>query len=96
MKEALKKAPVLALPNFQKKLVVETNALGMGVGAILMKDQHPITFISRTLNKQQQSLSTYEKELLVVVFAVQKWRHYLLSSQFVVRTDHYSLKYLLD
>jgi len=61
-----------------------------------MQDQHPIAFISRTLNRQQQALFTYEKELLAVVFAIQIWRHYLLPSQFMVMTDHYSLKYLLD
>jgi len=72
LKKALTKAPVLALPNFQKKFVVEIDALGMGVGVVLMQDQYPIAFISRTLNNQQQALPTYEKELLVVVFVVQK------------------------
>jgi len=41
-------------------------------------------------------LSTYEKELLAVVFAVQKWRHYLLPKKFIIRTDHRSLNYILD
>ncbi|GKC68331.1 putative mitochondrial protein [Tanacetum coccineum] len=43
-----------------------------------------------------KSLSTYEKELLAVVLALQKWRGYLLDSHFKIRTDHFSLKYMLD
>ena len=70
--------------------------LWWGIGVVLMQDNHPIAFISRSLNVQQQSLSTYEKELLAIVFAVQKWRHYLLPKKFVIRTDHRSLKYILD
>jgi len=45
---------------------------------------------------QQQSLSTYEKELLAVVFVVQKWRHYMLNTHFIIRTDHRSIQYILN
>ena len=96
LKDQLGQMPVLALPDFTKTFIVEVDALGVGVRAVLMQDHHPIAFISRSLNVQQQSLSTYEKELLVVVFVVQKWRHYLLLKQFVIKTDHLSLKYILD
>jgi len=72
LKQRLVTAPVLALPNFSKEFVVEVDASGLGLGAVLMQNHHPTSFISRSLNKQQQSLSTYEKKLLAVVFAVQK------------------------
>jgi len=61
-----------------------------------MQESHYISYISKAFNKQQQSYSTYEKELLGVVFAVQRWRHYLLNRHFIIKTDHYSLKYILD
>lgn len=96
LKDLLVSTPVLTLPNFDKKFVVEAYASGTGIGVVLMQDNHPIAFISRSLNVQQQSLSTYEKELLAVVSAVQKWRHYLLLKKFVIRTNHRSLKYILD
>jgi len=60
---------VLALLNFSKKFVIEVDS-GFGIGAMLMQENPPIADISSSLNKQQQTLSTYEKELIVVVFAV--------------------------
>nr|KYP76696.1 Transposon Ty3-I Gag-Pol polyprotein [Cajanus cajan] len=96
LKTQLSNTPVLALPNFSKEFVLEVDASGQGVGAVLMQDRHPIAYISRSFNQQQQALSTYEKELLGVMFAVQKWRHYLLPKKFTIRTDHQSLKYILD
>lgn len=42
------------------------------------------------------SVSTYEKEMLVIVLAVQKWRRYILGSHFKVKMDHQSLKYLMQ
>uniref|UniRef100_A0A1J3K9P1 Retrovirus-related Pol polyprotein from transposon 17.6 n=1 Tax=Noccaea caerulescens TaxID=107243 RepID=A0A1J3K9P1_NOCCA len=96
LKTALCTAPVLALPLFDRPFVVETDACGQGIGAVLMQDGHPLAYISRHLQGKQLHLSIYEKELLAVVFAVQKWRHYLLTGQFVIKTDQRSLKYLLE
>ena len=61
-----------------------------------MQEGHPITFFHKALSLRHQSLSTYEKELMAVVLAVEKWRPYLIGRHFTIKTDHFSLKYLLE
>jgi Reverse transcriptase (RNA-dependent DNA polymerase)/RNase H-like domain found in reverse transcriptase/Retroviral aspartyl protease len=96
LKDAMCKAPVLALPDFSKEFVLETDASDKGVGAVLMQGRRPIAYLSKALGIKNQSLSTYEKELMTLLIAVQKWRHYLQANPFVIKTDHISLKQLLE
>lgn len=63
-KRAVVTAPVLALPNFTKKFVIETDASGKDIGAFLMQDQRLIAYISKSLGPKQQTMSIYELELL--------------------------------
>ncbi|XP_075674861.1 uncharacterized protein LOC142644061 [Castanea sativa] len=87
---------VLALPDFTKPFTVECDASGLGLGAVLMQDHMLIAYHSQTLKGNKLSLSTYEKEFLALVVAVKKWRPYLLGRPFVIKTNHQSLKYLLE
>ncbi|GJR39964.1 putative mitochondrial protein [Tanacetum coccineum] len=96
LKKAMTQSPVLALPNFKTEFVVETDASGIGLGAVLQQGGHPIAYLSKTLVPKHQSLSTYEKELMAIILALEKWRGYLLDRHFKIKTDHFSLKYLLD
>ena len=61
-----------------------------------MQDAHPLAFISRALGPKWQRLFVYEKELLAIVFAVQKWEQYLTGTHFIIKTDQNSLKWLLQ
>jgi hypothetical protein len=72
LKQALISAPVLALPNFKQPFTIETDASDKGVGAVLMQQGHPIAYLSKSLSPKTQALSTYEKECLAVILAVDK------------------------
>ena len=94
LKAALVSAPVLALPQFQKSFTLETDASDVGLGAVLMQDNHPIAFLSQSLSPRNAALSTYEKECLAILLAIDKWRPYLQARPFVIRTNHKSLLHL--
>jgi hypothetical protein len=82
---------VLALPNFSRPFIIETGACDDGMGAVLMQDGHPLAFLSKALGPKSRGLSTYEKEYMVILLAVQQWRAYLQQGEFIIHTDHKSL-----
>lgn len=96
LKTALVNASILATPNFSLPIVVETDASGHGLGAVLLQQEHPIAYFSKILGIRACDKPIYEKELMAIVFAIEKWRHYLLGRHFTVRIDQRSLKYLLE
>jgi len=96
LKVAVTQAPILALPNFAQPFLIECDASGIGIGAVLMEGNRPISFLSKALKGKALHMSTYQKELFALVTAIQKWRPYLLGQSFVVRTDQQSLKFLLE
>ena len=96
LKEAVSHPPVLALLDFTKPFIIECDASRVGLGAVLMQNTRPIAFHSQVLRGKSLHFSTYEKELLALATAVKKWRPYVLGSPFIVRTDHQSLKFLLE
>lgn len=89
-------ALMLAMPDFSMPFVLETDASKFGIGAMLMQNGSPIAYLSKAITPKHLGWSAYEKELMVVVYAVTKWRHYLLGNKVLIKTDHHSLKYLLD
>ena len=94
IKDKLCSAPLLALPNFSKTFEIECDASGIGIGAVLMQEKRPIAYFSEKLNGAALKYPTYAKELYALVRALQTWQHYLLPKEFVIHTDHESLKHL--
>lgn len=96
LKTAVTTAPVLALPDFSKLFTIETDDSGSGIGVVLTQLKHLIAFLSKTLSQKNQTLFVYDKEMFTILFAVEKWRPYLLGQKFTILTDHQTLKHLSD
>lgn len=96
LQQSLISAPVLQLPDIEKPFVIDTDACDYGVGAVLHQGGHPIAYMSKPLGPKNRGLSTYEKECLAILMAVEQWRPYLQTGEFLVRTDQRSLIHLDD
>ena len=96
LKQAMVQASVLMLPNFSKLFMVEADASGTSLGAILMQDGKPLAYYSKALSSKALGKSTYEKELMAIILSVKQWRNYLVGRRFHIRIDHRSLKYHLE
>ena len=98
LRDALAKAPVLAYPDPAAPYTIQTDASGVGVGAVLSQTVHgaerPVSFFSRSLSSAQRNYSAFDRECLAVVEAVNHFRPYVDGSHFKVVTDHHALKWL--
>ena len=101
LKSLLTKAPILAYPQFGNEYLLETDASGVGLGAVLSQAQtdgtiRPVAFASRTLQSHERNYGISELEALGVVWAVKHFRYYLYAHHCTVFTDHEALKSLLN
>ena len=99
LKRALVTALIIQPPDWKAPFEIMCDASDYAVGAVLgqTKDRkhHAISYASKTLTGLQLNYSTTEKELLAVVFAIDKFRSYLVGAKVIIYTDHAALKYLL-
>ena len=96
LQRALTTGPVLQMADFMRPFIVDCDAYGVGFGAVLHQGEGPLAYFSRPFAARHLKLAAYELELIGLVQAVRHWRPYLWRRSFQIRTDHYSLKYLLD
>ena len=99
LKQVLISATIIQPPDWNLPFEIMCDASDFAVGAVLgqRKDGklHAIYYASKTLEAAQLNYATTEKELLAVVFVVEKFRSYLLGSRVIVHTDHAALRYLM-
>ncbi|CAM8999789.1 unnamed protein product [Rhodiola kirilowii] len=99
LKKALTSTPVIQTPDWKKPFEIMCDASDFAVGAVLGqkidKKTGVIYYASRTLDPAQRNYSTTEKELLVVVFALEKFRPYLLGAKVIVYSNHAAIRYLM-
>ena len=93
-KERLCGPPLFLLPDFSKTFEIKCDASRITIGAILLLEKWPITYFSEKLNGAALNYPTYDKELYALVRALETWQHYLWPKEFVIHTNHESLKHL--
>lgn len=91
--------PVLGIADFSRKFILQTDACGSAVAAVLLQDfpegRKPIAYASRTLTKDERKYSIYELEALAVLFGIEKFRLYLEHAEFELHTDNQALSFVL-
>ena len=90
-KTALTTLPVLAYFDKNKDHIIQTDASKTGLGAVLLQEEQPVVYASRTLTDTEHRYSNIERELLGVVFGLERLHHYTFGKPITVETDHQPL-----
>jgi hypothetical protein len=101
LKEKMVITPILVFPDWKRPFHVHVEVSSITLGIILAQPRDrgidpPIAFVSRKLSLVERKYTTTEREGLAMVYALHKFRHYLLGSHFKMFTDHSTLKYLVN
>ena len=99
-KNMLVSPPIMRSPNWDLPFEIMCDASDYAIGAVLGQREDKKAFViyyaSKTLDSAQANYTTTEKEFLAVVFALEKFRSYIVGSPVTIFTDHAALKYLLS
>ena len=92
LKKLLTEAPVLGYYDPNADLVIQCDASAYGIGAALMQRGNPLAYASRALTDTESRYSIIEKEMLAIVFALEKWHQFTYGRPVVVHSDHKPLR----
>ncbi|KAL5018579.1 hypothetical protein ScPMuIL_004301, partial [Solemya velum] len=99
LKVALQESVILQYPQFDQPFILDTDSSDHSSGAILSQlhegEEKVISYYSTTHSAPERKYSVTRKELLAVIKAIKHFRHYLYGREFVLRTDHASLRWLM-
>lgn len=100
LKQRLTAYPCLLLPDVEQPFILNTDASGFALGAVLSQkdkagDLHPVAYASRTLKDAETRYSTFERELLGVVWGISNFRHYLYGRTFTLYCDQQAISQVL-
>ncbi|CAC5385151.1 unnamed protein product [Mytilus coruscus] len=101
LKIKLTNSPILTHPNFNKELILDTDASNVALGGVLSQrhddgKEKVIAYASRSMSKSERRYCVTRKELLAVVYFMKYFKPYLYGRKFTIRTDHSSLRWLLN
>ncbi|GBN48060.1 Transposon Ty3-G Gag-Pol polyprotein, partial [Araneus ventricosus] len=100
LKQALTSSPILTYPRTNKDFILDTDASNEGIGAVLSQnignEERVIAYFSKSLGKPERNYCVTRKELLAIVKSIEHFHHYLYGQKFLLRTDHASLRWLLN
>ena len=100
LKDILTSTPVLAYPNTTDMFVLDTDASGTCLGAVLSQVQDGtekvVAYYSKVLSRTERNYCVTRRELLAVVAAIRHFHHYLFGRHFLIRTDHHALNWLMS
>lgn len=88
LKTLITQKPILKIFNENKQITIQTDSSSKGMGYVLLQDNYPIAFGSRSLNKTEEKYAQIEKELLSIVVACEKFHYIIYGRDFIVQTDH--------
>jgi hypothetical protein len=94
LKDKLTHAPLLQLPDFNKTFKLECDASGIGLSCVLLRERKHVAYFSKKLSGLVLNYYTYEKELYALVRCFETWQHYLWPKEFIIHSDHESLKHI--
>ena len=95
IKEMITKAPVLSFYDPMKPLVIQCDASERGLGSVMLQDGRPIAFKSRSLSECESRYATIEKEMLAIVWSLEKFHQYTYGRDVIIHSDHKPLEAII-